>query len=451
MLSLDRKVEGEVAMILRTTPEQRAEFWERHQQGESYQDIADTTRWSKECIRAWCRRQRDGQNTQTTYRRVKPGLLSRFHPLVRYVVLRLRLGHPHWGPGRIRAQLPKRLSLHHRTLPSPASIGRYLHQWTRFRHRPRPHPAVHLRPSQPTHVHQRWQMDFKMGIPLNNGALVNLYTVRDPVGEVCLGAFVFPAGQVGSPPRPMQLDAVRSVLRQCFTRWETRPEEVQTDGEPILIGQQSDVFPSVFTLWLLGLGITHLRIRPGKPTDNAEVERCHRTVTDYAIVGNEDSVIEPLQAILDRAVDELAFELPSRAEGCRGKPPVVAHPEIVRPPRPFRPEQELAVFDLARVDAYLARLTLQRKIDQAGHVSIGGRHRYYGVGRAYAGHTVNVRFDPSDRHFAFCQVEQPETEIKRCPSRGLDLAALTGLEVWPLGLGVQQLPLPFPMATGVYC
>ena len=120
-----------------------------------------------------------------------------------------------------------------------------------------------------------------MGIALNNGSQTNLHTVRDPVGEACIGASVFLAGKVGRKAKKVTLEQVQSVLRTCFARWGTLPDEVQTDGESVLIGQPQDSFPSIFTLWLKGLGIEHLVIRSGRPTDNAEVERCHRTLHDY--------------------------------------------------------------------------------------------------------------------------------------------------------------------------
>jgi len=197
------------------------------------------------------------------------------------------------------------------------------------------------------------------------------------------------------------------------------------------------------------LGIVHLVIRPGKLTDNAEVERCHRTVNDYAIVGNEDADAKQLQQILDQAVYELDYELPSRAEGCGGLPPVVAHPELLQPHRPFQPEHELAFFDLKRVDAYLATFTWQRKVGKTGQITIGGRHQRYSVGRPYAHRQVLVRFDPADRHFVFYDVDDPEMEIGRRPARDLEVTDLTGLTMWPEGLGFQQLPLPLFFSEGV--
>ena len=429
---------------MRTTPCQRRRFYERHCRGETYQEIAASAGVSQECVRYWCRRQRDGGSYQTTYRRNPQGLLSHFDPKVRYRVLRLRLAHPRWGPNRIRAGLKKQPSLRGLKLPSEASIGRYLHRWSRFRRKPKKKPLRH-RSQPPTAVHQRWQVDFKVGIRLEDGLRVNLHTVRDPAGEAYIGNFIFATGK---RQRRVKLEEVRAALRLCFARWGTLPGEIQSDGEPVLVNPYQDSFPSAFTLWLKGLGIDHLVIH--NVTSNAEVERCHRTVNDYAVIGNQDKMPAELQRILDHSTYELNFELPSRAEGCAGRPPIVAHPELLQPRRPFRPEQELALFDLKRVDAYLATFTWQRIADKNGRVSLGGRRCRYSAGRTYAGREIAVRFDPTDRHFVFSEVTSGNT-IRRLPAKDLDVSDLTGLESWPTGLGPQQLPLPLFLAEGVNC
>lgn len=436
-------------MAKQTTPAQRRDFYNRHLAGETYQEIAASEGVYWGCVRYWCRRQRDGGDCQSRYHRESKGVLSRFDPKIRYCVLRLRLEHPRWGPNRIRAKLKKRPSLRGLRLPSESSIGRYLHQWPRFRRR-RKQTGNRQRPQQPTEVHQRWQIDFKMSIALGNGSQVNLHTIRDPVGEACIGAFVFPAGKVGKRVQ-VTAERARASLRAAFARWHTLPDEVQTDGEPVLIGQPQDTFPSDFTLWLKGLGIEHLVIRSGKPTDNAEVERCHRTVNDYAIVGNEKADPAQLQAILDESLYELNHELASRAEGCGGLPPVVAHPELLQPRHPFQSEHELAHFDLKRVDAYLSTFTWERKVWKTGQISIVNRR--YCVGRSYARRQVLVRFDPADRNFVFYDIDHPEDEIRRRPAKGLDIVDLTGLAPWPIGIGPQQLPLPLPLfePEGVNC
>jgi len=431
-----------------TTPVQRREFYELHQRGLSYLQIAEQYEVSKECVRYWYRRQRDGGSCRTAYHKGLTGMLSHFDDLVRYCILRLRLEHPRWGPGRICYHLSKRLSLRGLALPSRAQIGRYLHQWLQFHRRPCK-KVEDQRPDPPTRVHQRWQLDFKVAIALQDGVAVDLHTVRDPVGEACVGAALYLTEPVSIRTKRVPMEDARSTLRRSFGHWGTLPQEVQTDGESTLAVRKADAFPSTFTLWLQGLGITHLVTR--KVTDNAEVERCHRTVNDYAIVGNEKRSVAQLQSILDHAVQELVFELTSRAQGCAGRTPIQAHPELLQPDRAFRPEHELASFDLKRVDAFLSTFTWTRKVGALGQICIGGHHHYYHVGRAYARHIILVRFDSADRHFVFylpSSEQDSAHEIGRRPARNLEVEDLTGIIPWPTDLVPQQLPLPLAFGEG---
>jgi transposase InsO family protein len=416
-------------MSVKTGPDDRRKFYQRHQQGETYAEIAESAGLSVGCVRYWCRRLRAGGSCVSCYHRPKCGLLGRFDALVRYWILRLRLEHRRWGPERIRYHLAQVPSIKRRRLrlPAVAQIGRYLRQWPKLRRRPRSVQPLYVRPAQPTRVHQRWQIDFKLGIALRNGSQVNLHNMCDPVGEVCVAARITPAGQAGSTPPRATIAELRDTVRTGMARWHTLPEEVQTDNEPVCVGDTDEAFPGVFTLWLVGLGIRHLTIRPGTPTDNAEIERWHQTLCNYAVIGNEDCDNHQLQHILDQALDELAFDLPSRAAGCAGRPPIQAHPELLQPAHPFAPEQEWEHFDLQRVDAHLASLLWQRIVGKTGQICISGHHRYYSVGRAYAGQKVWVCFDPADRHFVFFDSHPPFSEIGRRPARYLDRETLTGL------------------------
>ncbi len=89
-----------------TTITQRQLCYERHQHGHTYAAIAEQLGLSVPCVRYWASQQRDGRrDLSTQYQRPAKSLLHHFVPLVRYVILRLRLHHPGWGPNRIRFAL----------------------------------------------------------------------------------------------------------------------------------------------------------------------------------------------------------------------------------------------------------------------------------------------------------------------------------------------------------
>jgi transposase InsO family protein len=424
-------------MAPRTAIEQREAFIRRHAQGETYAEISRAYGVSWQCVRYWWQRFRRGEGVKQQYQRARHPLLMRFSPLVRYAILRLKLKHPHWGPQRLRYHLHQRPTLVGQRIPSVTQIGRYLHRWVRFR-RPNKRNRLPAPPvPRPTRVHQCWQVDFKLGIVLADGTQVNLHTVHDPVGEVCIAAQATPAGTVGHKPQRVRLDELQTTLRLGFCQWGTLPAEIQTDNEALFTGNPSERFPSRFALWLSGLGIHHHTIRPGKPTDNAGVERNHRTLMDYVASADALASCSAFQRHLAQGWHELTFDLPSAAPGCAGKPPIVAHPDLLQPPRPYQAGQEGALFDLQRVDHFLAQFTWQRKVTASGQVSLGGQHHYYSVGRAYAQQLVWVRFDPTDRHFVFFADASATLCLVRRPARHLSVADLTGLPPQPT-----QLPLP---------
>ena len=424
--------------MARTTITQRQLCYERHTHGQTYATIAEQLGLSVPCVRYWARQQRDGRSDMSThYQRPAHTLLRHFAPRVRYVILRLRLRHPGWGPNRIRFALTQHPALRGLRVPSSAQIGRYLHQWPQFRRR-RSLRTHGERPRRPQHVHQCWQLDFKLGIALHSGRLVNLYTLRDPVGAVCIAAMLVDAGPVGRAPHQITFQATRQILRQAFVRWRTRPEQIQTDHQSGLAMTEQQDFPPRLTLWLAGLHIAHWLIRPACPTDNAEVERCHRTLMEYAVRGNEHVPQEELQRLLEQAVTRVNFDLPSHAYGCDGRPPVTAHPDILEAPRPFRAELELAQCDMAAVETYLARFTWERTVSKVGQIDLGGYR--YSAGRSWSRQRLSIRFDPKTRELVF---SQGETEIRRQDVKGLEVEALMGLGTSCDAPGPQQLCLPF--------
>ena len=431
-------------MSEQTTPDQRRWFFEQHESGLLYREIADAAHVSAMCVRYWCRRLARGKPAETVYTRRPGGLLQSFHALVRYALLRLRLEHPRWGPTRLCFHMGKRPSLAGKRLPSSASIGYYLHQWERFRRPIREHHHAPL-PHAPTQVHEEWQIDYKMAIPAAGGRLVNVLDIRDPIGAAAIGSFEHPGGTIGHAPRRLTFPQIRADLRLCFAAWQTLPDRIRTDNEGVFVGKPENDFPSLFSLWLKGMGVEHVSIRPGQPTDNAHVERQHRTINDYCLQGHKETGVA-LQVMLNQSLHDLNQELPSRAHGCHGQPPLYAHPDLLHPRRPFNAVMELAQFDLGRVDRFLAALTWTRKVGKKGQVKLGGTGHRYTVGHEDTGQRVVIRFDPRDRTFVFCNGKGEELRRSRC--RWLDVTDLTGLDPWTDGPGIQQLRFPLDFTQG---
>jgi transposase InsO family protein len=426
-------------MAERTSEKERLEFYRRNLLGETYAEIAQARGVSLECVRYWCQKQKKGLGVKSEWHFPRQGVLSQFHSIVIERIKTLRRDHPGRGPVSLRLNLSKELDLKREKIPSASSIGRFLHQDPANRRKPRPkQPGASTVPL--THSHQRWEIDFKVKIHLACGETVQLHTVTDPFSGAHIGAYIYLSG---SNTSRVALQDVQATLRACFTQWGTLPDEIQTDGEPVLAAAHVDL-PTGFTLWLAGLGVRHHKIHSGRPTENGSVERGHRTLDAYSLQGQLHLSRIQLQAYLHQCREELNTGYPSRAKGCSGQPPLTAHPELLQPLHAYQPEYEALLFDLNRVDAFLAAFRWERKVGKMGQVTIGAEKENYFVGRAWARQNVQIRFDPEARDFV---AEFPDDtgqlqEIKRWPARNLDAHPLLWPGQPPQSHFPQQLALP---------
>ena len=151
---------------------------------------------------------------------------------------------------------------------------------------------------------------------------------------------------------------------------------------------------------------------------------------------------------MDADWHELNHECPSKARGCYGEPPLVAHPELLSSHRPYRPEWELELFDLKRVDQYLAEFTWTRTCTSVGQLRM--RKVRYSLGYAWAHQDVSVTYDPEYRQFVFTQIRsetrkgksQPKLDPVRRKVKNLSVEDITGLAGVPKDLPTRQLMLP---------
>ena len=393
--------------------------------GRPLADLADEHQCSYSCARKWWRVGRDhGLDglRRTGRKRAKAGALSRFHPRVAERALYWKQRHPKRGPTRILADMERDPLLDGLELPKRTALADFFREvCPELLQKRRPRPAA---PPLPQHVHELWKMDAKEAIRLADGTVATVLEIREPVACVCLGAMAY-AVQTAKAWRKLTLSEIRAALRHVFTAFGL-PLGIQTDRERVYGRPPTEAFPTLFTLWLVGLGIAHHFTRPGQATDQAHVEREHRTLFDWLEEPQPLPNLGALRSALDQARYMHNYVLPSNAGDCQNRPPMEVHPEVLRPLRPYHPAAELALFDLARVDRFLAQFTWSYKVSKVGQVSIAGHT--YSVGIAHAGQQVDVRFDPQDRHFVFHD-GQTGRFIKRCPAKGLDVATITGLDV----------------------
>lgn len=407
--------------------------------GRRLRDLAKELSCSLSCARKWWRIGRD-QGLEGLRRsgrnRTKEGALSRFDLLVAERALYWKRQHPKRGPTRILADMKHDTVLKGLALPKGTALADFFREaCPELLRRRQRRPAA---PPVARHVHELWKMDAKEAVCLADGTIATVLEVREPVACICLGA-VAHAVQTAKAWRKLTLREVQGDLRQVFTQFGL-PVGIQTDREKVYGRPPTEAFPTLFTLWLVGLGIHHYFTRPGQATDQAHVEREHRTLFDWLEQPQPLANLAALQNGLEEARYMHNYVLPSDAGDCQGHPPIEAHPEVLCPLRPYHSAAELALFDLARVDRFLARFTWSYKASKVSQICIADHA--YSVGIVHAGQYVDVHFDPQDRHFVFCE-DQSGQLIKRSPVKGLDTATITGLGA-PVAQPDEPVQLSFP-------
>ena len=290
-------------------------------------------------------------------------------------------------------------------------------------------------------------MDAKKLMEIPGVGLVSFNQARDEFGRVTVLHRVH-----ADPERARQLARLtsESAFQDCriaFTEWGL-PEAIQTDRDTIYVDSHQSPFPNRIVLWWVGLGIEHRLIPRRTPKRNGTVERSHRTLKERTLENQAFESAETLQKQVDADWQELNAECPSRARGCSGQPPLQAHPELLDNPRLYRPEWERELFDLQRVDAYLAEFTWFRTCTSVGQLRM--RNIRYSLGAVWAHQEVSVTYDPEHRQFVFSQVraksrkgqEQPQLEPVRRDAKNLSVEDLTGLPEALPDLPTRQLMFP---------
>ena len=421
-----------------TTLQDRVTMDQMSQQGYTNSQIASEVGWAIPTVRKWRRRaRRDGRKgLASKMGRPATGALSSYPVRLRETLHAWRVAHPGWGPKTLRAELEADERFEGQRLPSLSGIANFLKEQDLARSYER-HSELPQSTSQATSApHEEWEMDSRGQERVPDIGIIALVNLCDEFSKAKIRSYPCVVGQKRATRRPRTED-YQLVLRLSFTEWGL-PDRIAVDHDSVFYDNTcKSPFPTRFHLWLLALGVDLAFGRPGRPTDQATVERSHQTWAWQALEGQTFTEWDRLYAYLEQRRHFLNYRLPCSTLG--NLPPLVAHPEALRPRRLYRPEWEVELLDLSRVYAYLAKGQWFRQVSQVGTVSLG--RQTYGLGVTWSRESVEVTFDPADRHLVFRSADG-ERE-KRLPLRGVSTTDLMG-EMGPLvDLDHFQLARPF--------
>lgn len=357
---------------------QKMNFVERAAKGEPVAALCREFGVSRQTGHKWVRRFREQgfDGLEDRSRRPASAPLATAEDVV-LGVLRERKRHPTWGPRKLAVVLARALGS---AAPSERTVARILKraELVRARRKRRPANLVERAPAvSATHPNDVWTIDFKGWWLTRDGRRANPLTVRDAFSRFVLSSVLCPA----------TTEAVRAELLRLFKKHGT-PGKMQMDNGTPFISVRSVGGLSVLSAWLMSLGITIVRSRPGAPQDNGAHERMHRDMSAEVEALPADNAAEQ-QKVLDRWRQDFNSVRPHAALGGRT-------PREVYTPRERRPP-------VVRAYGYTPGLELCRVFTN-GDICFQGQ-RYF-VSMGMVGHEVALeRMTPTKARLWFRDVE----------------------------------------------
>jgi transposase InsO family protein len=277
------------------------------------------------------------------------------------LVLSLRDAHPTWGARKLYHRLR---ALGHTGLPAPSTIHAILRRHDRIEPT---HPATQgawQRFERGT-PNELWQMDFKGHVPLGSGgARCHPLTVLDDHSRFALGLEAC-ADETAT--------TVQTRLTTLFRRYGLPQAMLMDNGAPW--GDEGGQPYTVFTAWLIRLGVAVSHGRPRHPQTQGKEERFHRTLKADLLRGQPFRDLHHAQDRFDAWRTTYNLDRPHEALG------------YAVPADRYRPSAQPFPDELAPIE--YAPDDLVRRVFAPGRIALAGHE--YRVGRAFVGQPVALR------------------------------------------------------------
>ncbi len=168
-----------------------------------------------------------------------------------------------------------------------------------------------------------------------------------------------------------------------FERWGL-PKELQADnGKPFGEPDRKNIPP--LSLWLIGLGIQPIWIRPGQPTDNGTVERGQQTTknwVDLKTIQNIEQLKNALKTVIYRQV--FLYKVKRLGNITR----IDKFPNLQQKNRVF----DQSIFDMEKIYLFLGQMIFTRKVSKPGQISLFSRK--ISIGKKHAYQLLDIKFNP---------------------------------------------------------
>jgi transposase InsO family protein len=232
-------------------------------------------------------------------------------------LLNLKRQHPGEGPAKLVERLE---SLHGERMMAASTAGQILdrHGEVKKRGPRRPsagrieHPAFEISGAGDTAT-----TDYKGQFRMGNGALCYPLTMGDPFSR-----YVMLTEALGST----QTDSAKAAFERAFREYGVPRQMVSDNGSPFCSTRSLGGLTQL-SRWWIELGITPIRIKPGRPDQNGIHERMHRTFKEWIRRHPQANLVRHQRSFDDFRQD---FNHVRPHQSLGQKPPATAF-------RPYRP------------------------------------------------------------------------------------------------------------------
>lgn len=186
-------------------------------------------------------------------------------------IIEAKRAHPRWGPEKLLAYLRREDAA--AEWPAVSTAGEILKREGLVKARRRRRAITH--PGKPelepiVRANQLQNLDYKGHFRTGDGAWCYPLTLSDTFSRYVLLCHGFLAPTY---------ENTQGALERCFREYGV-PEAMRMDNGAPFVCSQSLGGLSRLGVWLIKLGVTQIRTRPGSPQDNGLHERMHRTLKE---------------------------------------------------------------------------------------------------------------------------------------------------------------------------
>lgn len=286
-----------------------------------------------------------------------------------------KLKHLKWGPKKIRERLIRNGG--QKGIPSTRTLSNILERHNLVRHRKkRPqHRSINgeIERRVARHANEIWAVDFKGWFKTRDGKRCDPFTITDLYSRYIIACELTVS---------QKYEDVRPIFEAVFKRYGL-PKRIRSDnGAPF--STQGLGHLSKLSVWWMTLGIEPERIEPGKPQQNGQHERMHKTLKED-VANKPAQNREAQQKVLDRWKTEFNEERPHEGIGMK-------YPQDL-----YAPSSRRYHTQMGRI--LYPKYYVARKVDTSGHFYWEGQSIF--LGEALSKVSIGLKRDDDSLYLVY--------------------------------------------------